>query len=300
MTRPDYSKQGYTDVSAALRNAILTITINPANHRPKEFAGALYQNLLHVFELCGSDDRVRAVILTADHTAPAYCSGGDISDGWDGLWDPESEKEGEHAHRDAGGTLSMAIYRCHKITIAAVNGHAAGIGMTALQLPFDFRFVWKDAKLVFPFIRRGIIPEATSTFLLPKLIHHSLATSLLLTARASTPSKSRALAALYHEILPTREAVYPAARKFALDMIKKSSAAGVGDVKVLLRHPGTSMEENYILESMVTRAAKGNAKEEGDPWGIAKRLLFRENSDGDGNIYPWWQTIDVRHHKTKL
>jgi enoyl-CoA hydratase/carnithine racemase len=80
------------------------------------------------------------------------------------------------AHRDQGGTISIAILRCRKITIAAVNGHAvrlsrflmdavllsfvkAGVGVTALQLPFDFRFVWAGAKLAFPFVRRGIAPE---------------------------------------------------------------------------------------------------------------------------------------------
>jgi hypothetical protein len=82
------------------------------------------------------------------------------------------------AHRDPGGVVAFSILRCRKITIAAVNGHAvsfsgyihpcsvlalpvqqAGVGMTAMQLPFDFRFVWEGAKLSFPFVRRGIVPE---------------------------------------------------------------------------------------------------------------------------------------------
>ncbi|PPQ89326.1 hypothetical protein CVT25_003163 [Psilocybe cyanescens] len=295
MTGPDYAKQGYTDVTAVLEDAVLTITINPAQHRPKEFAGALYKNLLHVFELCDRDDRVRAVILTADPTAPAYCSGGDISGGWDSLWDAESEKEGEHAHRDAGGILAMAIYRCRKITIAAVNGNAAGIGMTALQLPFDFRFVWKDAKLVFPFVRRGIVPEATSTYLLPLLIGHARAAALLLTARVASPRSSPALAALYHDVLPTRDAVYPAARAFALELVGRqrrgdaeSPRAGVGvqeekegegeeceaygRAKALLQHPGRSLEESYLLEEDL----------------------------GGPNPSPWWRRIDIRHRKSKL
>ena len=82
------------------------------------------------------------------------------------------------AHRDGGGRVSMAVYRCRKITISAVNGHAvcillstsitllllslqAGIGLTALQLPFDLRFVWAGAKLTFPFVKRGIVPEGS-------------------------------------------------------------------------------------------------------------------------------------------
>jgi enoyl-CoA hydratase/carnithine racemase len=57
--------------------------------------------------------------------------------------------------------VTLAIFRCRKITIAAVNGHAAGVGITGLQLPSDFRFIWARAKLAFPFIRRGIAPEGT-------------------------------------------------------------------------------------------------------------------------------------------
>ena len=59
--------------------------------------------------------------------------------------------------------MTLAIFRCRKITIAAVNGHAAGVGITGLQLPCDFRFIWVGAKLAFPFIRRGIAPEGTYT-----------------------------------------------------------------------------------------------------------------------------------------
>jgi len=64
--------------------------------------------------------------------------------------------------------VTLAIFRCRKITITAVNGHAAGVGITGLQLPCDFRFIWAGAKLAFPFIRRGITPEgAYSTRLCP-------------------------------------------------------------------------------------------------------------------------------------
>jgi enoyl-CoA hydratase/carnithine racemase len=66
--------------------------------------------------------------------------------------------------------VTLAIFRCRKITIAAVNGHAAGVGITGLQLPSDFRFIWAGAKLAFPFIRRGIAPEGTLATRLPPLL----------------------------------------------------------------------------------------------------------------------------------
>ena len=108
----------------------------------------------------------------------------DLSSGWGALFSEEDERQGRHstcsllmfshsrpysfysgaarsAHRDSGGTVTLAIFRCRKLTIAAVNGHAAGVGITGLQLPCDFRFVWAGAKLAFPFVRRGITPEGT-------------------------------------------------------------------------------------------------------------------------------------------
>lgn len=93
------------------------------------------------------------------------------------------------AHRDGGGMVSMAIHRCRKITIAAVNGHAVGVGVTALQLPFDFRFVWGGAKLALPFVRRGIGAEGTP----PPIFRHNMDSSMLTncsTSRLNLPAAS--------------------------------------------------------------------------------------------------------------
>lgn len=166
------------------------------------------QEFVVAYDLFDRDDRVRVVVLTADHTAPAFCSGvrsyfytlplvalqtaisflpqsqADLSGGWGIIYSEEDKRQGRHsehspstrlgkpflpslrlslAHRDLGGKITLAIFRCRKITIAAVNGHAAGVGITGLQLPCDFRFVWSGAKLALPFVRRGIAPEGTHT-----------------------------------------------------------------------------------------------------------------------------------------
>ena len=173
------------------------------------------QEFVAAYDLFDRDDRVRVVVLTADHTAPAFCSGvrviflhtvigtyssltkrrsflpqsqADLSGGWEVIYSEEDKRQGRHsehspshaprkspsflpslrlalAHRDLGGKITLAIFRCRKITIAAVNGHAAGVGITGLQLPCDFRFVWSGAKLALPFVRRGIAPEGTHTLI---------------------------------------------------------------------------------------------------------------------------------------
>lgn len=301
MASPDYHAQGFKDIIVTLDGAILTIVLNRAKHR-NTFTENIVDETTTVFDLADRDDRVRVVILTAEHTAPAYCAGADISGGWKVLWRPEAEKEGEHAHRDGGGKVSLAIMRCRKITIAAINGHAAGVGMTAFHLPFDFRFVWAGAKLTFPFVRRGIVPEATSTYLLPRLIGHSRANSLLLTGATVTP-ESPYIKDLYHQILPTREEVYPAAKAFAEELAANTSMVSIAYTKGLLQHPGSSIEENHLLDSRgIKLGAMSNDGKEGVLAFKERRLpKFKDKlSENVSPWYPWWRTIDVKHRQSKL
>jgi enoyl-CoA hydratase/carnithine racemase len=266
------------------------------------FSVAVVGELIKAFELFDRDDRVRAVVMTADPKAAAYCSGADISKGWSTLWNEESEREGERAHRDLGGTVTLAILNCRKITIAAVNGHAAGVGMTAMQLPFDFRFAWADAKLTFPFVRRGVAPEAVSSFLLPRLLGHSKATSLLLSAETVSP-KHPHIRDLYHEVYPTREEVFPAALAFAKELAANTGQVAIAISKGLLLYPGQSAEENHLLDSMGFKIlGQNNDSQEGVKSFMERRApKFTDTlSKNLPSWYPWWRLMDTRHRKAKL
>lgn len=301
ISAPDYCAQGYKEILVTLEGSIVTILINRAKYR-NTYNKEIVKELHQVFELCDKDDRVRVVILTAEPTAPAYCSGADISGGWGILWEEDAEREGEHAHRDGGGILSIAIMRCRKITIAAVNGHAAGVGMTALHLPFDFRFVWAGAKLTFPFVRRGIIPEATSTYLLPRLIGHSRANSLLLTGATVSP-ESPYIKDLYHQILPTRETVYPAAKAFAEELAANTSQVSIAYAKGLLQHPGDSIEENHLLDSRAMKLLAGSEDGAEGVRSFKERRLPKFTGTLSRNSspwFPWWRRLDTTHRKAKL
>ncbi|KAK7033255.1 peroxisomal Enoyl-CoA-hydratase [Favolaschia claudopus] len=300
MSAPDYS--GFKTLIVTLDGSVLVVLQNRSKQR-NSWADGVPQELQKVFDLADRDDRVRVVIVTAEHTAPAYCAGADLGPrGWSTIWTPEEEKEGRHAHRDAGGKTSLAIYRCRKITIAAVNGHAAGVGMTAMQLPFDFRFVWAKAKLTFPFVRRGIVPEATSSYLLPRLLGHSRANSLLLTGATFTP-ESPLIQSLYHQILPTREEVFPAALAFARELAATTSQVSVAVTKSLIQNPGSSAEENHIYDSRAMRELASTADGEE---GIRSFLEKREPkftgtlSKELGEWYPWWREINTKHRNGKL
>ncbi|CAK5269325.1 unnamed protein product, partial [Mycena citricolor] len=252
MSTVDYSALGFKNIIARLDGPVLIVLMNRAKDR-NTWNRPLPSELRQVFELADRDDRVKAVVMSAEHTAPAYCAGVDISEGWSLLWDPEETKEGPLGHRDSGGKTSLVIYRCRKITIAAVNGHAAGVGMTTMQLPFDFRFIWKGAKLTFPFVRRGIVPEATSSYLLPRLIGQSRAMSLILSG-STISADSHLISSLYHQIFPTREEVLPAAVAFAHELASKTSQVSIAVAKGLIQHPGDSIEENHLLDSRAMRA----------------------------------------------
>ncbi|THV03337.1 ClpP/crotonase [Dendrothele bispora CBS 962.96] len=294
----DYTSLGFKEIITRLDGAVLILTIN----RPKQrnsWNKTLPWELLKTFEIADKDDRVRVIVVTADPSAPAYCSGADISQGWKLFAEDEKDTE----HRDTGGMVSMAIYRCRKITIAAVNGHAAGVGMTAMQLPFDFRFVWESAKLTFPFVRRGIVPEATSTYLLPRLLGHSRATSLLLSGSTLSPT-SPLLQPLYHTILPTRTDVLPAALTFAHELATHTSQVSVAYTKGLIQNPGGSIEENHLLDSrgMATLGKSRDAEEGVKSFREKREPKFKDRlGEVEGEWYPWWKTVDVSvKSKSKL
>ncbi|KAI0052275.1 peroxisomal enoyl-CoA-hydratase [Auriscalpium vulgare] len=307
MASPNYAARGYKDIKVYLDGAVAVVTLNRAKQR-NTYVHSLVVEIVDVFDLLDRDDRVRVVVFTAEHTAPAYCSGADISSSWDTLFGKEEDKEGPHvlvcpaAHRDSGGIVTMAIFRCRKITIAAVNGHAVGIGVTGLQLPFDFRFVWAGAKLALPFVRRGIAAEATSGYLLPRLIGHAKATALLLTGGTFMPD-SPYLQGLYHQVLPTREEVFPAALAFAKELAANTSQTAVAVTKALLWRGGDTIEAHHLIDSRaISELARARDGNEGTRAFMERRAANFQDTLGEnmGNWMPWWSEIETKYRRAKL
>ncbi|KAI0359779.1 peroxisomal enoyl-CoA-hydratase [Trametes cingulata] len=300
MSLPDYSNLGFTTIRVELDGAVAVVTLDRAKER-NTFVQAVADDLIKVFDLLDRDDRVRVVVQTADHTAPAFCSGADLSGGWERILDSDAEKDGEHAHRDSGGKVALAIFRCRKITIAAVNGHAVGIGVTGLQLPCDIRFAWAGAKLAFPFVRRGIAPEAASSYLLPKLIGHSRAMSLFITGATVTPD-SPLLSGLYHTILPKREEVFPAALALAKDLAATTSQTAVAVTKALVWRGYDNIEEQHILDSRAIRilALSPDAEEGARAFKQRRAPKFADKLGRLAPWMPWWREVNVNHRRSKL
>ncbi|KAI0325295.1 peroxisomal enoyl-CoA-hydratase [Cubamyces sp. BRFM 1775] len=300
MSPPDYANVGFTSIDVQLDGAVAVVTLARTKQR-NTFVHSLAEDLIKAYDLLDKDERVRVVVLTAEPTAPAFCSGADLSGGWERILEEESEKEGEHAHRDSGGQVTMAIFRCRKITIVAVNGHAVGVGVTGLQLPCDIRFAWAGAKLAFPFVRRGIAPEACSSYLLPRLIGHSRAMSLFITGATVTPD-SPLLSGLYHAILPTREEVFPAALALAKDLAVNTSQTAIAVTKALVWRGYDNIEEQHIVDSRAIRilARSPDAEEGATAFKQRRAPKFADQLSRLAPWMPWWREINVNHRKSRL
>ncbi|KAI0303652.1 peroxisomal enoyl-CoA-hydratase [Multifurca ochricompacta] len=301
MSYPDYSSQGWQNITVSLDSPVAIVKLNRAKQR-NTFTNGLEQDLVAAYELLDLDDRVHVIILTADHTAPAYCSGAELNSGWGSIYSKEDELHGRHTHRDAGGKVTLAIFRCRKITIAAVNGHAVGVGITGLQLPCDFRFVWAGAKLALPFVRRGIAAEAASGYLLPRLLGYSRAVALLLTGGTYSPD-SPLLQGLYYATFPNREDVLPAALAFSHELAANTSQTSIAWSKALLWRGADSIEGQHILDSrgIADLVSRGDAAEGAKAFKERRSVKFTDKVSKDlSDFVPWWTELDVRQRKTKL
>jgi enoyl-CoA hydratase/carnithine racemase len=157
---------GYQQIRYDVAERIATITL----HRPDKlnaFTQVMRDELVDAFGRADGDDEVRAVIVTG--AGRAFCAGADLSAG--GSTFDYAKKEGLTAetHRDGGGRVTLRIFEMKKPVIGAINGPAVGIGAT-MQLPMDVRIASSDARFGFVFTRRGIVPEACSSWFLPRLV----------------------------------------------------------------------------------------------------------------------------------
>lgn len=146
---------------------IATITLS----RPEQlnaFTGRMMTEMISAFDLADADDEVRAVIVTG--AGRAFCAGADLSSGGDTFARGGSDVQTDAGvPRDGGGMLALRIYASHKPVIGAINGAAVGVGVT-MTLPMDMRIASTAARFGFVFARRGIVPEAASSWFLPRVV----------------------------------------------------------------------------------------------------------------------------------
>jgi enoyl-CoA hydratase/carnithine racemase len=157
----------YTAFDYELDGGVAVVTFN----RPEKmntFTRTMTHELRELFDRTDADDAVRGIVITG--SGRAFCAGADLEAAGDTfVYRPEQDLDANGVRRDGGGTVVLRIYRSLKPVVAAINGAAVGVGIT-MTLPMDARLAATTARFGFVFNRRGITPEACSSWFLPRLV----------------------------------------------------------------------------------------------------------------------------------
>src|SRR3954470_24264201 len=165
---------------------VLTITLNRPD-RLNAFTPTMGRELIEALDAADADDAVRAVIVTG--AGRGFCAGADLERGGSTFDWSERQAAGEEIPRDGGGRISLRIFESLKPVIAAINGPAVGVGIT-MTLPMDVRLAAEGTKIGFVFARRGIVPEAASSWFLPRVVGISRAMEWVATGRVFTSEEA--------------------------------------------------------------------------------------------------------------
>src|SRR3954467_13034430 len=212
----------FEQIRYEVADGVLTITLNRPD-RLNAFTGVMARELIEAFDRADADDDVRAVIVTG--AGRGFCAGADLEAGGD-TFNAEArgrEYDGD-VPRDGGGMVTLRIYESLKPVIAAINGPAVGVGVT-MTLPMDVRIAAEGAKIGFVFARRGIVPEACSSWFLPRVVGISQAMEWAATGRVFSAEEALA-GGLVRSLHPADE-VLGAARALATEIAENTAPVSV-------------------------------------------------------------------------
>jgi enoyl-CoA hydratase/carnithine racemase len=277
----------FEDILYTVAGGIATVTLNRPG-RLNAFTRRMRDDLIEAFSAADADDAVRAVIVTGAGTA--FCAGADLSTGANTFDYAKRDDAGLEDHRDGGGRVSLRIFESKKPVIAAVNGAAVGVGVT-MTLPMDIRIASSAARFGFVFARRGIVPEACSSWFLPKVVGLSQAAEWLYTGRVFGADEALA-GGLVSRVVPP-EQLLPAAMAVAREIADHTSPVAVAlSRQMLWRMAGADhpMEAHKVdSRGIFAMGASPDVRE-----GIAAfkekrapRFTMKPSSDMPA-FYPWW------------
>jgi len=219
----------YTQITYEVADRIATITLN----RPEQlnaFTNTMMREVIDAFDRVDADDEVRVVIVTG--AGRGFCAGADLSGGGETFSGGGSDVQSDAGvPRDGGGLVTLRIFECTKPVIAAINGPAVGVGVT-MTLPMDIRLASEGAKFGFVFARRGIVPEACSSWFLPRLVGISQAAEWCYTGRVFPAGE--ALAGGLVRSVHAPDELLPAARAIAAEIAENTSPVSVALTRQML------------------------------------------------------------------
>jgi enoyl-CoA hydratase/carnithine racemase len=279
----------YEEIIYEVSEQIATITLNRPD-KLNSFTNRMLKEIISAFDESDADDNVRAVIVTG--SGRAFCAGADLSGGGETFAKGGSDvKAKTGVMRDGGGLVSLRIFESKKPVIGAINGAAVGVGVT-MTLPMDIRLASTSSKFGFVFAKRGIVPEAASSWFLPRIVGISQATEWCFTGRMITADE--ALEGRLVRSVHAPEDLLPAARAIAREIAENTAPVSVALSRQMLwrmlgaDHP---MQAHRVDSRAInSRGASDDARE-----GVMSFLEKRpadfpvKVSDGLPEVFPDWQ-----------
>ncbi len=278
----------YSHITCEVSERVMTVTLN----RPEQlntFTPVMRAELIDAFDVADADDDVRVVIVTG--AGRAFCAGADFGNAGETFdYRKRDEEDTLEAHRDNGGLVALRIYDMKKPVIAAINGPVVGVGIT-MTLPMDIRLASENAKIGFVFTRRGVVPEACSSWFLPRIVGMSKAAEWVLTGRVFS-AREALDGGLVSEVLAP-DSLMPRAREIAKEIAQNTSAVSVALARQLLwKMAGAShpMEAHKIDSKCMYWTGKREDTSEGIDSFLEKRApqFTMKPSKDMPEFYPWW------------
>lgn len=288
-----------------IEDQVLLLTMNRPE-RLNAFNSQMQREFLEALDHADTDDEIRVVVVTGE--GRGFCAGADLSKGAETFdYDNQAEEakadrasnegrqEGSNAWlRDGGGLLSLRIYEFNKPIIAAINGPAVGVGVT-MTLPMDIRIASTQARIGFVFSRRGIVPEACSSYFLPRVVGVSKALEWAYSGKVFDADEALrgGLVRSVHE----PEDLLPTARAIASEIAENTSAISVTMIRHMMwrmlgaDHP---MEAHKVDSRGIFHLGRGADAREGVVSFLEKRPadFTMKTSEDLPEFFPWW---DERH-----
>lgn len=275
----------FEQITTEVAEGVLTITLNRPE-RLNAWTAQMGLELREAFDRADAEEEVRAIIVTG--AGRGFCAGADLTAGGETFDSRKRESTGPA--RDGGGELTLRIFRCTKPVIAAINGPAVGVGAT-MTLPMDIRLAAEDARIGFVFARRGIIPEACSSWFLPRVVGISRAMEWVSTGRVF--SAQEGLEGGLLRSLHPKEELLDAARALAREIAENTAPVSVALARQLMwrmlgaEHP--MLAHRADSRGMVSRGESADAVEGITAFLEKRGAMFHDRvSDGLPEIMPWW------------
>ncbi|MEM7765888.1 MAG: crotonase/enoyl-CoA hydratase family protein [Pseudomonadota bacterium] len=285
----------YEQIMLEKDGAIAILTLNRPD-KMNAFTGKMMYEMIDAFDQTDADDEVRAVIVTGAGDR-AFCAGADLSEGAKTFDYDARAADGEAGRtsqddirRDGGGRLTLRMYDSLKPIIGAINGAAVGVGVT-MQLPMDVRIASDNARFGFVFNRRGINPEAASSWFLPRLVGISKALEWCYSGRVF-PAQEALDGGLVRSIHPQAE-LMDEARRMASEIADNTAAVST----TLTRHmmwrmlgAGHPMDAHIVDSAAIYERGRSADAKEGVMSFLEKRTPVYpvKVSDGMPSFFPWW------------